>query len=232
MQKEENTPVMLEVAHLKKDFHMHLVDGRVISPLEDISFHVQRGELFMIGGKSGAGKTTILKCIYRTYLTTGGAIWYDSQQFGRVDIATASEECIMQLRARELGYCSQFLKVLPRVPALDVIAEPLIQCGVPRQDALAEAARWLRRLQIEESRWQASPITFSGGEQQRVNLARAFIAAPRFLLLDEPTASLDAVSKALVLDIIAEAKEAGVTILAVSHDMATMERQADGVYYI
>lgn len=228
---QEASP-LLEVSHLKKAFHMHLVDGRVIRPFADVSFQVQRGQLFMIGGKSGAGKTTILKCIYRTYLTTSGAIWYDSQQFGRINMARASEEQIMHLRARELGYCSQFLKVLPRVSALEVTAEPLIQCGTPRAEALDVAARWLQRLQIEESRWQASPITFSGGEQQRLNLARAFIAAPRFLLLDEPTASLDTVSKSIVLEIIREARRAGVTILAVSHDTATMEPLADAIYHL
>jgi alpha-D-ribose 1-methylphosphonate 5-triphosphate synthase subunit PhnL len=191
---------------------------------------VQKGQLFMVSGKSGAGKTTILKCIYRTYLTTEGAIWYESQQFGRVNIATAPESMVMKLRARELGYCSQFLKILPRVPALDVTAEPLIRGGMKRQKALDQAAQWLQRLGIEESRWQASPMTFSGGEQQRLNLARAFIAAPRFLLLDEPTASLDAVSKSIVLEMISEAKRAGVTILAVSHDTAVMEPLADEVF--
>jgi alpha-D-ribose 1-methylphosphonate 5-triphosphate synthase subunit PhnL len=209
---------------------MHLIDGRVIKPFTDLSFQVRKGDLFMIGGKSGAGKTTILKCIYRTYLTTGGDIWYESQQFGRVNIATAPEEIIVKLRANELGYCSQFLKVLPRVPALDVTAEPLIRGGMPRQEALEEASQWLQRLGIEKSRWQASPITFSGGEQQRLNLARAFIAAPRFLLLDEPTASLDAVSKGIVLEMISEAKSRGVTILTVSHDTEVMEPLADNIF--
>jgi alpha-D-ribose 1-methylphosphonate 5-triphosphate synthase subunit PhnL len=232
MQIIERTQPILEVRQLKKDFHMHLIDGRILRPFADLSFQVQKGQLFMIGGKSGAGKTTILKCVYRTYLTTGGAIWYESQQFGRVNIATAPEEMIIKLRARELGYCSQFLKILPRVPALDVTAEPLIRCGVPRQEALGQAAQWLRRLDIEESRWQASPMTFSGGEQQRLNLARAFIAAPRFLLLDEPTASLDAISKSIVLEMISEAKRAGVTILAVSHDTAVMEPLADEIFHL
>ena len=221
---------MLDVQHLKKDFHMHLVDGRVIEPLLDISFQVQHGKTFIISGKSGAGKTSILKCIYRTYLTTEGAIWYDSHQFGRVNMATASEETVTHLRERELGFCSQFLKVLPRVPALVVTAEPLVRLGVDRQDALTEAAKWLQRLGIEESRWQASPVTFSGGEQQRLNLARAFIAAPRLLLLDEPTASLDGLSKSIVLEMIAEAKTAGVTILTVSHDTESLRSLADEMY--
>jgi alpha-D-ribose 1-methylphosphonate 5-triphosphate synthase subunit PhnL len=230
MQTIEQAQPILEVRQLKKDFHMHLIDGRVIKPFTDLSFQVRKGDLFMIGGKSGAGKTTILKCIYRTYLTTGGDIWYESQQFGRVNIATAPEEIIVKLRANELGYCSQFLKVLPRVPALDVTAEPLIRGGMPRQEALEEASQWLQRLGIEKSRWQASPITFSGGEQQRLNLARAFIAAPRFLLLDEPTASLDAVSKGIVLEMISEAKSRGVTILTVSHDTEVMEPLADNIF--
>ncbi len=227
---QEQTIPMLEVQGLKKDFHMHLVDGRVIEPLKSISFRVQRGQTFIISGKSGAGKTSILKCIYRTYLTKSGDIWYDSQLFGKVNIATASEETVVRLRERELGFCSQFLKVLPRVPALDVTAEPLVRLGVEREEALDEAAHWLRRLGIEESRWQASPVTFSGGEQQRLNLARAFIAAPRLLLLDEPTASLDGVSKSIVLEMIAEAKAVGVTILTVSHDTEALKTLADEMY--
>jgi alpha-D-ribose 1-methylphosphonate 5-triphosphate synthase subunit PhnL len=223
---------MLEVRHLKKDFQLHLVDGTVIEPFSNISFCVGSGKLFIVSGRSGAGKTTILKCIYRTYLTTGGEIWYDSRQFGRVNMATASEEVVVSLREREMGYCSQFLKVLPRVPAVDVTAEPLVRCGVGRADAQAEAVKWLKRLGIEESRWQASPVTFSGGEQQRLNLARAFIASPRLLLLDEPTASLDTHSKSIVLEMIDEAKAAGVTILIVSHDTASLAPLADNIYLL
>jgi alpha-D-ribose 1-methylphosphonate 5-triphosphate synthase subunit PhnL len=223
---------ILEVCQLKKAFHLHLVDGRIIEPFADVSFQVGKGELFMISGKSGMGKTTILKCIYRTYLTTSGDIWYNSQSFERVNIATASEDIIMKLREHELAFCSQFLKVLPRVAAVDVTAEPLVQRGMERSEARKEAERWLRQLGIEQSRWQASPATFSGGEQQRLNLARAFIARPRFLLLDEPTASLDARSKSIVLEMIMEARAAGVTILTVSHDTAAIEPLADNVYWL
>ena len=223
---------ILEVCHLKKVFQLHLVDGRVIEPCADISFQVGAGELFMISGKSGMGKTTILKCIYRTYLTTSGAIWYNSQTLGRVNIATASEDIVMKLREHELAFCSQFLKVLPRVSAVDVTAEPLVQRGVERSEARQEAERWLQRLGIEQSRWQASPLTFSGGEQQRLNLARAFIARPRFLLLDEPTASLDATSKSIVLEMICEARAAGVTMLTVSHDTAAVQPLADNVCWL
>ena len=145
MHNVEQTQPMLEVCHLKKAFHLHLVDGRVIEPFADISFQVGKGELFMISGKSGIGKTTVLKCIYRTYLTTGGDIWYSSQHFERVNIATASEDVVMKLREHELAFCSQFLKVLPRVPAVDVTAEPLVQRGMERSEARKEAERWLRR---------------------------------------------------------------------------------------
>lgn len=221
---------LLEVCHLKKDFHMHLVDGRLIEPLHDISFQVKPGTLFIIKGKSGAGKTSILKCIYRTYLTTSGDIWYNSKEYGRVNIAIAHEDVVVKLRERELGFCSQFLRVLPRVSAIDVTAEPLVKLGMEREAARDEAMRWLARLGIEESRWQASPVTFSGGEQQRLNLARAFIAAPRLLLLDEPTASLDPLSKSIVLDMIGEAKATGVTILTVSHDVESLQVLAEQMY--
>lgn len=218
---------ILEVAQLQKRFQLHLLDGRIIEPLDNLSFEVERGSLFMISGRSGAGKTSILKCIYRTYLTSSGHIWYDLQQFGRVDMATTSEDIVLSLRERELGYCSQFLKVLPRVSALDIAAEPLIRRSVNRTEARTEAAEWLRRLAIEESRWQAFPITFSGGEQQRLNLARAFISAPRLLLLDEPTASLDTKSKAIVVDMIGEGKAEGITIVTVTHDLPALAALAD-----
>ncbi len=223
---------LLEVRNLVKQFQLHLVDGRIITPFAGISFIVRPGQLFVISGKSGIGKTTILKCIYRTYLTTSGAIWYDSALFGRVDMVTATEETVIQLREQELGFCSQFLKALPRVPALDITAEPRVRRGVEREQAREMAAHWLRRLGIEESRWQASPVTFSGGEQQRLNLARAFIADPRLLLLDEPTASLDAISKSIVLEMIAEAKARGVTILTVSHDTESLNALADEMYWL
>ena len=222
-----SAPPLLEVRDLEKRFQLHLLDGRILDAFSGITFAVSPGTLFLISGLSGAGKTSILKCIYRTYLTTSGAIWYDSLRFGRLDMATAAEATVVQLRERELGYCSQFLKVLPRVAAVQVVAEPLLRTGTERDAALAHATNWLRRLGIGERLWGASPLTFSGGEQQRVNLARAFIARPRLLLLDEPTASLDATSKGIVLESIAEAKADGVTIITVSHDREVMASIAD-----
>jgi alpha-D-ribose 1-methylphosphonate 5-triphosphate synthase subunit PhnL len=218
---------VLEVQGLSKQFQMHLLDGRLIQPFEAISFKAYSGKLLLIGGKSGAGKTSILKCIYRTYLPGGGKIWYNSARAGKVDIAAASEELILQLREWELGFCSQFLKVLPRVSALDLAAEPLVRRGYSRTAARIEASGWMARLGIEESRWQAYPVTFSGGEQQRLNVARAFIASPRLLLLDEPTASLDVRSKSIVLEMIKEAKLGGVAIITVSHDAEALSSLAD-----
>ena len=227
MAGEPNTTPMLEVRDLSKRFQLHLLDGRVLEAFHDISFTVSPGELFLISGVSGAGKTSILKCIYRTYLATIGQIWFDSLLLGRLDMATAPESVVVRLRERELGYCSQFLKVLPRVSALDVVAEPLLRRGVTRDAAADRAASWLRRLGIGDWLWMASPLTFSGGEQRRVNLARAFIGHPRLLLLDEPTASLDSTSKGVVIESIAEAKAEGVTIITVSHDREAIIGIAD-----
>jgi alpha-D-ribose 1-methylphosphonate 5-triphosphate synthase subunit PhnL len=218
---------MLEVHELSKRFQLHLLDGRILEAFHDISFSVLPGQLFLISGASGAGKTSILKCIYRTYLASAGQIWFDSVLAGRLDMATAPEPLVVKLREQELGYCSQFLKVLPRVSALDVVAEPLLRRLVAREPARREAAKWLLRLGIGNQLWIASPLTFSGGEQQRVNLARAFIGHPRLLLLDEPTASLDAASKSIVIESIAEAKAEGVTIITVSHDREAIAGIAD-----
>jgi alpha-D-ribose 1-methylphosphonate 5-triphosphate synthase subunit PhnL len=218
---------MLEVWELSKLFRRHLLGGQVLEALNGISFAVSPGELFLISGVSGAGKTSILKCIYRTYLATTGTIWFDSLLFGRLDMAAAPETIVIKLRERELGYCSQFLKVLPRVSSLEVVSEPLLRSGIAREAARDLAAYWLRRLRIAESHWMASPLTFSGGEQQRVNLARALIGHPRLLLLDEPTASLDSDSKEIVIESIAEAKTGGVTIITVSHDREAIASIAD-----
>lgn len=229
---QTKTAALLQVVDLQKQFQLHLLDGRIIEPFDKINFNLDHGNLLLIGGKSGAGKTTILKCIYRTYLSNGGYIWYNSKEFGQVDLARANEELILRLREREIGYCSQFLKVLPRVPAVEVAAEPLLRQGMNRETAIAQAEEWLLRLGIEKSRWQTYPVTFSGGEQQRLNVARSFIAAPRLLLLDEPTASLDAKSKMIVLEMISEAKAKGIAILTVSHDSEALEKIADSACFI
>ena len=213
---------LLAVQGLYKAFLLHLIDGRTISPLQEVSFVVEPHEHFLIYGRSGIGKTTILKCIYRSYLATAGQIWFASQRFGRIDLVQADESAILQLREQEIGYCSQFLRVLPRVSALDTICEPLYRQGMARDHAQAIGRQWLSQLGMSPELWQASPVTFSGGEQQRINLGRAFIAAPRLLLLDEPTASLDGTTKQLVVEMIQTAQAHGTAVISVSHDLAVL----------
>ncbi|WP_298817421.1 phosphonate C-P lyase system protein PhnL [Chloroflexus sp.] len=218
---------LLEVCNLTKSFTLHLIDGRTITPVRDVSFSVSAGEHLLIHGRSGMGKTSILKCIYRTYLPTSGSIWFVSRQFGRIDLNQADENVILQLREREIGFCSQFLRVLPRVSALDVLCEPLYRQQMDRATAQAIGKEWLERLGIAPELWQASPITFSGGEQQRINIARAFIARPRLLLLDEPTASLDEATKQVVIAMIRAAQAEGTAIISVSHDLSGLGPCAD-----
>ncbi len=219
---------LLRIRNLNKSFHLHLIDGSQIDPVKNVNFELYPNQHFLIWGRSGIGKTSILKCIYRAYLISAGEIWFDSVQFGCIDVAQATDSVILRLREREIGYCSQFLKVLPRVSAIDVISEPLIRQGMAHPDAHEQACQWLTRLGIREALWHASPVTFSGGEQQRINLGRAFIAAPRLLLLDEPTASLDANSKQIVVDMIHHARANGTAVLTVSHDLDTLVKLADG----
>ena len=220
------TPIV-EVRDLNKSFVLHLIDGRTISPVQSMSFTVFAGQHFLIWGRSGVGKTSVLKCIYRTYISTSGSILYHSAHHGVIDMTTIPERVVLQLREQEIGYCSQFLKVLPRVSALDIMTEPLRRMGMDKEQAREQGSAWLTRLRIAPHLWQASPVTFSGGEQQRINLGRAFIGKPRLLLLDEPTASLDTGSKQIVLDLIHDAKAHGTTVVTVSHDIDTLSTLAD-----
>jgi alpha-D-ribose 1-methylphosphonate 5-triphosphate synthase subunit PhnL len=220
------TPIV-EVRDLNKSFVLHLIDGRTISPVQSMSFTVFAGQHFLIWGRSGVGKTSVLKCIYRTYISTSGSILYHSAHHGVIDMTTIPERVVLQLREQEIGYCSQFLNELPRVTALDIMTEPLRRMGMDKEQAREQGSAWLTRLRIAPHLWQASPVTFSGGEQQRINLGRAFIGKPRLLLLDEPTASLDSGSKQIVLDLIHDAKAHGTTVVTVSHDIDTLSTLAD-----
>jgi alpha-D-ribose 1-methylphosphonate 5-triphosphate synthase subunit PhnL len=218
------------VERLSKTFELKLVDERKrVHPFDDISFHIPQGRFLGIAGPSGIGKSSILKCIYRTYLPSGGDIWYDSERYGRINLATADERRILDLRRLEISYVTQFLKVIPRVSAQDVVAERLILTGWSMEDARVKAREMLERLRIPKELWDAFPATFSGGEQQRVNLARALIASPKLLILDEPTASLDGQTKQIVISILQELKERGTTMLGVFHDWDVMGRIADDI---
>ena len=216
---------LLEIRGLAKQFQLHILNGKIINALQSVDFDIADGEILGLTGQSGSGKSTLMKCLYRTYLPSAGHIIYHTAN-GPIDLATANEHAIIALRRTEITYCSQFLHVIPRVPALDVVADPLIRRGASRPEALEAARDAFSRLNLPAELWDAFPATFSGGEQQRVNIARAVVARPRFLLLDEPTASLDTATKDAVIDMVLALRDQGGAIALISHDAHTMNRLA------
>lgn len=219
-------PAVLEVLNLEKTFELHVRGGKKVHALSGVSFAIREGEVLGLAGRSGSGKSTLMKCVYRTYLPSSGQMLFQTSDGTRLDLATANEHEVLAVRRREITYCSQFLHVIPRVPALDVVAEPLIRRGIGRADALAHVRHIFERLSLPAELWDAFPATFSGGEQQRVNIARAIIASPRLLLVDEPTASLDVETKNAVIEMIGELRERGTSMLVITHDEYTMRRLA------
>jgi len=217
---------ILEVENLHKDFTLHILGGKTIRALDSVSFEMNEGEILGLTGKSGAGKSTLMKCIHRTYLSSGGRIAMHTNH-GEVDLATASEHEVLTVRKTEMTYCSQFLQAIPRVPAVEVVSEGLIRRGCSSSEAVTTAKECFDRLGLPEELWDAYPATFSGGEQQRVNIARAIVSKPRFLLVDEPTASLDLKTKNSVIDMLLELKAAGASIIVITHDEHTLARMAD-----
>lgn len=221
---------MITVEKLSKCFTLHILGEKRIEACRDVSFRVPSGGFLGLSGPSGAGKSTVLKCLYRTYLATGGTIRYDSAAFGPVDLASLPDRAVIDLRHREMGYVSQFLKVIPRVSALEVVMEPILtRNGVSREAARSRAVDLLERLRIPPHLFDAYPATFSGGEQQRINIARAVSWKPRLLLLDEPTASLDQESVGIVLDILKELRGEGTTMIGIFHDTALLQSVTDSV---
>ncbi|MGR3506264.1 MAG: phosphonate C-P lyase system protein PhnL [Paracoccaceae bacterium] len=215
---------MIEITALSKNFVLHNQGGAVIPVMRDAALAVARGECVALTGASGAGKSTLMRMVYGNYLANAGVI-----RVGDLDVAQAAPRQIIALRRDTLGYVSQFLRVVPRVPTLDVVAEPLLALGHERAAALARARDLLGRLNIPQRLWSLSPTTFSGGEQQRVNIARGFAHTYPALLLDEPTASLDAANREVVLTLIEEAKARGAAILGIFHDEAARARVCDRV---
>ncbi len=213
---------MIEIAGVAKTFTMHNQGSAVIRVMEGAELSVARGECVALIGASGAGKSTLMRMIYGNYLAASGSILVDG-----VDVAKAEPREILALRRETLGYVSQFLRVVPRVATLDVVAEPLLAVGVDVAAAQARARELLTRVRIPERLWSLSPTTFSGGEQQRVNIARGFAHAYPALLLDEPTASLDAINRETVLSLIEEAKARGAAIVGIFHDEAARARVCD-----
>ncbi len=207
----------IAVQDLRKTFTLHTQGGQELSVLRGVGLVVAAGECVALADPSGAGKSTLLRCIYGNYRPQAGQILVrHGEQV--VDMVGAEARVVLEVRRRSLGYVSQFLRVIPRVPALEVVAEPLRALGTPRGEAIARAAAVLERLRIPERLWTLSPVTFSGGEQQRINVARALAAGHPILLLDEPTASLDAESRALVVDVLVEARRQGTAMLGTFHD--------------
>lgn len=218
----------LSVQNLAKTFTMHLRDGVVLPVVENVNFEVAPGECVVLGGPSGAGKSSILKMVYGNYAVDAGSIVI--QHHGEaVDLATADPRTVLTLRRDSIGYVSQFLRTVPRVTALDVVAEPLVIRGVDKGEAQGRARALLARLNLPERLWSLPPATFSGGEQQRVNIARGFITDHPVLLLDEPTASLDATNRAVVVAMIAEKKAAGMALLGIFHDEEVRAQVADRI---
>jgi alpha-D-ribose 1-methylphosphonate 5-triphosphate synthase subunit PhnL len=218
----------LVVSEVAKSFTMHLQGGVKLAVVENVSFSLKAGECAVLGGPSGAGKSSILKMIYGNYAADNGQIIVTHG--GRlVDLAAADPRSVIAIRRDTIGYVSQFLRTIPRVSAVDVVAEPLIARGAEHGDATDRACEMLARLNLPERLWQLPPSTFSGGEQQRVNIARGFITVHPVLLLDEPTASLDAANRQVVIDMIGEKKKAGAALLGIFHDLDVREAVADHV---
>jgi alpha-D-ribose 1-methylphosphonate 5-triphosphate synthase subunit PhnL len=219
---------MIEIENAEKTFVMHLQGGVELPVVRGVSFQVKAGECVVLSGPSGAGKSSILKMIFGNYRCDGGRIGI-RHAGGLIDLASAEPREILSVRRATIGYVSQFLRAVPRVATIDVVAEPLIASGVARAEARERAGALLRRLNIPERLWALPPSTFSGGEQQRVNIARGFISALPVLLLDEPTASLDAANRAVVVELIDEKKRAGVAMVAIVHDDEIRRLIADRV---
>ncbi len=218
----------LKIIGAAKTFTMHLQGGIRLPVMSKVNFLVAPGECVVLAGPSGAGKSSILKMIYGTYKCDEGSIVVRHRN-EPVDIATAEPRAILRLRKETIGYVTQFLRAVPRISAIDVVTDALVFSNMKRDDARDRATALLRRLSIPERLWTLSPGTFSGGEQQRINIARGFLPDFPLLLLDEPTASLDAENRAVVIDLIVEKKRAGTAIAAIAHDEGVREAIADRI---
>ncbi|MCC7426558.1 MAG: phosphonate C-P lyase system protein PhnL [Alphaproteobacteria bacterium] len=222
---------LLLVEKLRKHFTLHLQGGLVLGVLDDVDLAVAPGECVVLAGPSGAGKSTLMRCLYANYKPQSGSIRVHHRG-GFVDMANAAPHDVLAVRRETMGYVSQFRRVIPRVPAREIVAEPLRAVGVPGPEALARAEAMLARLNIPPRLWGLPPATFSGGEQQRVNLARCFVMAYPVLLLDEPTAALDAANRRIVLTLIDEAKRRGSAIVGIFHDEEVRDAAATRTFTV
>jgi alpha-D-ribose 1-methylphosphonate 5-triphosphate synthase subunit PhnL len=220
--------VMIEITGAEKSFTMHLQGGVKLPVVRGVCFQVKASECVVLSGPSGAGKSSILKMIFGNYRCDGGGILV-RHEGALTNIAKSEPRQILSIRRNTIGYVSQFLRAVPRVATIDVVAEPLVATGTSRSAAREQAERLLRCLNIPERLWLLPPSTFSGGEQQRVNIARGFISDLPVLLLDEPTASLDAANRDVVVHLIDEKKRAGVAMVAIVHDDEVRRLIADRI---
>ncbi|MBT8152563.1 ATP-binding cassette domain-containing protein [Epibacterium ulvae] len=207
--------VVLEVQSLTKGFTMHHLNS-YLAAFSDVSFDLNAGEFLLLKGHNGAGKSTLLRTLYRTYLAQSGQALFHSQH-GVIDLLRAADVDLALLRRSEIGFVTQFLVARPRVSAEALVAEPLRRAAWDTASAQQEARHWLQAFGVKQSLWRAYPTTFSGGEQQKVNLARALILPQKLLLLDEPTASLDAGARAALVARLAELKSNGTAMIGVFH---------------
>ncbi|ACM34352.1 phosphonate C-P lyase system protein PhnL [[Acidovorax] ebreus] len=216
------TQAVLSMTGVAKRFTLHHQNGAELPVLDDVDLQARPGECLVLDGPSGMGKSTLLKLVYANYRASAGRIEVHAPGGTALDVTQASARELVQMRRDTVGYVSQFLRVIPRVPAIDVVAEPLVEGragdAAAVAQARAEAGRWLQRLCIPERLWQLPPATFSGGEQQRINIARSLIKPRPLLLVDEPTASLDRANTQTVVELIQEAVARGAAVLGIFHD--------------
>jgi len=222
----QDTNVVLAVRGLTKRFQLHAQETTV-EAFQDVNIDVRAGKFFGLVGASGSGKSSILKCLYRMYLPTGGKILYRTEGEEILDLAQVEDQTILDLRRKEIRFVSQFLHTLPRQSARDVVATPLIENGLPIEESQERAMQIMARIGVPTQLWDLPPTTFSGGERQLVNMARALVVRPRLLLLDEPTASLDPTSTQQIIAEIERLKSEGIAMIGVFHDRSLMHRLAD-----
>ncbi|NJP06073.1 MAG: ATP-binding cassette domain-containing protein [Chloroflexaceae bacterium] len=221
---------LLDVQGYQKQFVIHQ-SGRQFTAFRGLSFRLAAGEFLVVTGANGIGKSTLLRCLYRTYVPSGGSAHYASLA-GPIDLVRAAEVDILWLRKTEIGHATQFLRPRPRVSALELAAEPLIRIGTDPHEARDVACTWLAAFGLKPDIWHAYPSTFSGGEQQKLNLIRALIHPPRLLLLDEPTSALDRQARATLVARLQELKDQGVTMIGVFHDLDVIRTLIDRELYL